>query len=85
VSGHPEFSEAVEVPAGFPGRALPVPHPEKNKLYIKLRDDPAVINAAALVAEELPATPAAQTEAPPSAAASEEQREELVGDSATGL
>lgn len=63
VSGHPEFNDAVQVPEGFPGRALPVPRPEKTKLYLKLRDDPAVINAAALAAEELPAPPA-ETVAP---------------------
>jgi hypothetical protein len=59
VSGHPEFKDAVDVPEGFPGRVLPVPHPESAKLYIKLRDDPAVVNVAALVAAELPASPVA--------------------------
>jgi hypothetical protein len=63
VSGHSDFDDSVEVPAGFPGRALPVPRPEDEKLYIKLRDDPAVINAAALVAKELPAAPV-EAEAP---------------------
>jgi hypothetical protein len=57
-SGDREFKEAVEVPAGFPGRALPVPRPGKNGLYLKLRDDPAVVNSATVVAEELPAPPA---------------------------
>jgi hypothetical protein len=57
VSGDPEFKESVPVPDGFPGRALPVPRPGKGGLYLKLRDDPAVINSASLVAEELPAPP----------------------------
>jgi hypothetical protein len=57
VSADPEFKAAVDVPAGFPGRSLPVPRPGKNGLYIRLRDDPAVINVAALAAEELPAPP----------------------------
>ncbi len=52
-----EFKEPVPVPEGFPGRALPVPHPGKSGLYLKLRDDPAVINSATLTAEELPAPP----------------------------
>ena len=70
VSGDADFSDAVEVPDGFPGRALPVPRPDKSKLYLKLRDDPAVINSAALVAQELPAPPAAEpSETPPQAAA----------------
>src|SRR5262249_48235551 len=54
-SDDPEFKEPVPVPEGFPGRALPVPHPGKTGLYLKLRDDPSVINAARLTAEELPA------------------------------
>jgi hypothetical protein len=67
VSGDPEFKESVPVPDGFPGRALPVPRPGKSGLYLKLRDDPAVINSASLVAEELPAPPppAAVGEQPP--------------------
>jgi hypothetical protein len=78
VSGDPEFKQAVDVPDGFPGRALPVPRPGKSGLYLKLRDDPAVVNSATLAAEELPApTPAPApleetTEpAPPPAAATE--------------
>ena len=66
VSGDPEFKEAVQVPDGFPGRALPVPRPGKSGLYLKLRDDPAVVNSATVVAEELPAPPAARVEQPAS-------------------
>lgn len=69
VSGDPQFKEAVEVPAGFPGRALPVPRPGKDGLYIKLRDDPTVVNVAALVAEEPPAQSAPAASAPAAAAA----------------
>lgn len=76
VSGHSTFNDPVEIPAGFPGRALPVPRPENNKLYLKLRDDPTVINVAALSAEQLPPPPpvdggqqATPTEAPHSGAA----------------
>jgi hypothetical protein len=68
VSSDPQFKEAVAVPAGFPGRALPVPRPGKSGLYLKLRDDPTIVNVAALVAEELPAPPAADPT--PAAAAS---------------
>jgi hypothetical protein len=71
IAGDPEFKQAVAVvPDGFPGRALPVPRPGKSGLYIKLRDDPAVVNVAALVAEELPAPPQpTTTETPPEATA----------------
>ena len=58
VSGDPEFKEAVQVPDGFPGRALPVPRPGKSGLYLKLRDDPGVVNSATVVAEKLQAPPA---------------------------
>jgi hypothetical protein len=69
VSGDPEFKDAVQVPVGFPGRALPVPHPGKSRLYLKLRDDPSVINSATLIAEELPSPPdEARPAAPPAAA-----------------
>jgi hypothetical protein len=73
VAGDPEFKEVVQVPDGFPGRALPVPHPSKSGLYLKLRDDPAVVNSATLVAEELPAPPEEATHAttPPAAAIGE--------------
>jgi hypothetical protein len=57
VSGDPEFKQAIQVPEGFPGRALPVPHPRKGQLYLKLRDDPSVINSATLVAQDLPSSP----------------------------
>lgn len=70
VASDPEFKQAVEVPAGFPGRALPVPRPGKSGLYLKLRDDPSVVNVAALVPEELPTAPSEPTPAtttPPAA------------------
>jgi hypothetical protein len=54
VSTDPKFHHPVEVPDGFPGYALPVPHPVDGQLYVKLRDDPSVINLAALGVEQLP-------------------------------
>ena len=68
VSGDPDFKESIQVPDGFPGRALPVPRPGKRGLYLKLRDNPAVVNSASLVAEELPPPPV--DGAPPPAPAS---------------
>jgi hypothetical protein len=72
----PGFKEAVPVPEGFPGRALPVPHPGTGGLYLKLRDDPSVINAARLTAEELPAPPLppGETATPPPSDAVSQQR-----------
>lgn len=65
VAGDPEFKQAIKVPDGFPGRALPVPRPGKDGLYIKLRDDPTVVNVAALIAETPPAPPTDATPVAP--------------------
>jgi len=53
-----DFAHPVQVPDGFPGYSLPVPHPSGAQLYVKLRDDPSVINPAMLVAQQLPPSPA---------------------------
>ncbi|MGC2638504.1 MAG: hypothetical protein WA294_15075, partial [Acidobacteriaceae bacterium] len=57
VSNDPQFSNAVQVPDGFPGYVLPVPHPASGELYVKLRDDPSVVNEVTLAAEKLPPPP----------------------------
>jgi hypothetical protein len=44
ISGDAGFSHPVQVPDGFLGSALPVPHPNSGSLYAKLRDDPSVVN-----------------------------------------
>lgn len=54
VASDARFEHAVPVPDGFPGYVLPVPHPANGVLYVKLRDDPSVVNQATLVAEQLP-------------------------------
>lgn len=47
-----QFTNLVQVPDGFPGRVLPVPHPvDGGELYVKLRDDPSVVNVVTLTAE----------------------------------
>jgi len=58
VAGTADFSKPVIVPDGFLGSSLPVPHPSSGTLYLKLRDDPQVINPTRLVALQIPATPA---------------------------
>ena len=57
VAGDPKFDHPVHVPEGFPGYTLPVPHPTDGELYVKLRDDPSVVNRATLVAQQLPLSP----------------------------
>jgi len=57
VASDPQFEHPIEVPDGFPGYVLPVPHPEGGELYLKLRDDPSVVNQVTLAAEKLPPPP----------------------------
>jgi hypothetical protein len=57
IATEPDFAHPVQVPDGFPGYALPVPHPHDGQLFVKLRDDPGVINAASMDTLELPSTP----------------------------
>jgi hypothetical protein len=57
ISTEQDFGHPVQVPDGFPGYALPVPHPKEGELYVKLRDDPSVINVASLDTKELPPSP----------------------------
>jgi hypothetical protein len=54
ISDDPQFTRSVKVPDGFLGNALPVPHPKSGSLYVKLRDDPSVINSTTLLAQEIP-------------------------------
>jgi hypothetical protein len=48
VASDPEFQHAVPVPVGFADATLSVPRPNGTLLYIKLRDDPAVVNSVVL-------------------------------------
>jgi hypothetical protein len=56
VSADLKFAQSVKVPDGFLGSALPVPHPTNGSLYVKLRDDPSVVNATSLATQEIPAS-----------------------------
>jgi hypothetical protein len=58
ISADRPFHTAVQVPDGFPGGTLPVPHPQAGELFIRLRDDPGTVNAANLGAQSLPVPPA---------------------------
>ena len=64
VAGDSQFSHPVPVPDGFPGETLPVPHPSSGELYVKLRDDPSVVNPVKLTAENIPSVSAAPQPAP---------------------
>jgi hypothetical protein len=57
VSSDVHFHHATAVPDGYPGSALPVPHPVDGPLYLKLRDDPTVVNRASLRVDVLASNP----------------------------
>ena len=44
LSGDPAFRHPVSVPDGFPGSVLVVPRPTDGRLYVRLRDDPSVVD-----------------------------------------
>jgi hypothetical protein len=69
MSNDPQFAHAVQVPDGFPGYSLPVPHPTDGQLYVKLRDDPSVINLAAVPTQQLAPTAEEADRAPAVSAA----------------
>jgi hypothetical protein len=48
ISNDPGFEHPIEVPLGFPGDTLQVPHPADGRLYLKLGDDPSSINTMAI-------------------------------------
>jgi hypothetical protein len=58
VSADAEFTKPVIVPDGFLGSAMPVPHPRAGTLYLKLRDNPQIVNPTALTVQAIPPAPA---------------------------
>ena len=58
VAADAEFGKPLAVPDGFLGAAIPVPHPHGGTLYLKLRDNPQVINPIVLSAQPMPVAPA---------------------------
>jgi hypothetical protein len=47
VASDESFSNSVSVPLGFVNSEIIVPHPSGAQLYVKLRDNPAVVSVAA--------------------------------------
>jgi len=48
IASDPQFTHSISVPVGFPDSALSVPRPNGTLLYIKLRDDFAMVNSLVL-------------------------------------
>jgi hypothetical protein len=54
VAADAQFTSPTQVPDGFPGGELSVPHPQGGQLFVKLRDDPSVINPVTVTVETAP-------------------------------
>jgi hypothetical protein len=67
IAQNQQFTNPVQVPDGFPGGVLAVQLPiDGGEFYVKLRDDPSVVNVVTLTAEISGATtPTENQEAPP--------------------
>jgi hypothetical protein len=48
IASDPQFTHSMSVPDGFVSKTLTVPRPTGTLLYVKLRDDPSVVNTAVL-------------------------------------
>jgi hypothetical protein len=47
IASDQDFSNSVSVPLGFVNSEITVPHPSGAQVYVKLRDDSAVVSIAA--------------------------------------
>ncbi len=63
------FSQGMQVPDGFAGNTLQVPHPAGGSLYVKLRDDPSAVNTVTLPTSHLPQQASSHVAPPPAAEA----------------
>jgi hypothetical protein len=63
LSTDPQFSTPTPVPDGFTGTSLTVPHPATNTLFLRLRDDPAPVDAAMIPTPAPPTPPPAPAQA----------------------
>ena len=57
LAGDPGFDHAIEVPEGFTGDVLPAPEAATGRLYLKLRDEPTVVDRVSVPAKIAAPTP----------------------------
>ena len=69
VSNNPQFDHPTQVPEGFPGYVLQVPHPIDGQLYVKLHDDPSIVNSVVFPAQGPPSSAGAVSAASPKTSA----------------
>ena len=69
IAADPDFTHPTRVPDGFTDGVLAIPHPTQGKVYVRLRDDPAVVDVAMVkvksAAPPIDATPGAPQGEPP--------------------
>lgn len=66
IAATPDFDSPAEVPIDFTGAQLSVPHPIDGALYLKLRDDPTVVQTLTLpVMPAAASPPSTEPQAPP--------------------
>jgi hypothetical protein len=63
VSNDPQFDHPTQVPEGFPGYTLQVPHPIGGQLYVRLHDDPSIVNPVVFPPELRPSSAGASSAA----------------------
>jgi len=78
VSADPDFTHPMRVPDGFTDGVLSIPHPAQGKVYVKLRDDPAVIHVA-VVNVKSAAAPTTMTVTAPTSEPSQNPPQARVG------
>ena len=66
VSADANFARATHVPDGFTAPTLRIAHPLQGRLYVRLRDDPAIVSVALLNVKSAPPAAAAVPPPPPS-------------------
>lgn len=67
ISDDPAFDHAIEVPKGFPGDSVSIPRPTAGRLYLKLHDDPSVVDQVVFKGEASNlAAPGVASASPPS-------------------
>jgi hypothetical protein len=65
VSVDADFARVTHVPDGFTDGTLQIPRPSQGKLYVKLRDDPAIVNVAVLSVKTPPPSASSGPPGPP--------------------
>jgi len=69
ISRDAQFTQPTHIPDGFTDQSLAIPHLSDGHVYIRLRDDPTVVNSVVLDIRTPAINPAGPTNHPPAGAA----------------